>query len=103
MTKLYLPLFIGVALALFGCGDDETSGAGGIGGAGGMGGGSEPKCKTPQEMLRCDKVLNIAHGGGQAIRPDHTLLAYDQALEDGADVLELDVHDTIDGVIVVMH
>jgi glycerophosphoryl diester phosphodiesterase len=66
-------------------------------------GGSEPKCKTPQEMLRCDKVLNIAHGGGLLIRPTHTLLAYDQALKDGADMLELDVHETSDRVIVVMH
>jgi glycerophosphoryl diester phosphodiesterase len=54
-------------------------------------------------MLRCDKVLNIAHGGGLLIRPDHTILAYDQALEDGADMLELDIHETRDNVIVVMH
>ncbi len=66
-------------------------------------GGAEPKCQTPQEMLRCDKVLNIAHRGGRRIRPEHTLLAYDQALADGADVLELDVNETIDGVLVVMH
>jgi glycerophosphoryl diester phosphodiesterase len=54
-------------------------------------------------MLRCDKVLNIAHGGGLLIRPAHTLLAYDTALEDGADMLELDIHETLDHVIVVMH
>jgi glycerophosphoryl diester phosphodiesterase len=54
-------------------------------------------------MLRCDKVLNIAHGGGLLIRPAHTLLAYDTALEDGADMLELDIHETSDHVIVVMH
>jgi glycerophosphoryl diester phosphodiesterase len=54
-------------------------------------------------MLRCDKVLNIAHGGGLLIRPTHTIEAYDQALQDGADMLELDVHQTLDGVIVVMH
>jgi len=78
-------------IAVVGCG--STSGTGG----------SEPKCLTPQEMLRCDKVLNIAHRGGRRIRPEHTLLAYDQALEDGADVLELDVHETSDGMLVVMH
>jgi glycerophosphoryl diester phosphodiesterase len=54
-------------------------------------------------MIRCDKVLNIAHRGGRRIRPEHTLMAYDQALLDGADVLELDVHETSDGVLVVMH
>lgn len=66
-------------------------------------GGSEPKCPTPQEMLRCDKVLNIAHRGGRRIRPEHTIEAYDKALEDGADILELDVHETSDGELVVMH
>ncbi len=102
MNKLFLAVLVGVAIAAFGCGDDETSGVGGMGGGGGVGG-SEPKCKTPQEMLRCDKVLNIAHRGGRRIRPEHTLLAYDQALKDGSDVLELDVHETLDGELVVMH
>jgi glycerophosphoryl diester phosphodiesterase len=87
-----------LSIAAVGCGG-STSGTGGQGGAGGSG----PKCATPQEMLRCDKVLNIAHGGGLLIRPAHTLLAYDTALEDGADMLELDIHETLDHVIVVMH
>jgi len=30
-------------------------------------------------------------------------VAYEQALLDGADVLELDIHETVDGVLVVMH
>ncbi|MGB5265161.1 MAG: glycerophosphodiester phosphodiesterase family protein, partial [Polyangiales bacterium] len=93
-----------VSFAAFGC-DSSNSASSGTGGAGGQGGagGSEPKCTSPQEMLRCDKVLNIAHRGGRRIRPEHTLLAYDQALEDGADILELDVHETSDGMLVVMH
>jgi glycerophosphoryl diester phosphodiesterase len=97
MNKLFLVVTI-LSIAALGC-DSSTSGTGGQGGAGGSG----PKCQTPQEMLRCDKVLNIAHGGGLLIRPDHTILAYDQALEDGADMLELDIHETRDNVIVVMH
>lgn len=91
-----------------GSGEDGAGGMGGAGGAGGQAGGggtggSTPSCATPQEMIRCDKVLNIAHRGGRRIRPEHTLMAYDQALLDGADVLELDVHETSDGVLVVMH
>lgn len=101
MNKLFLVLTI-VSIAAVGCSSSGTGGQAGMGGEGGTGG-TEPKCKTPQEMLRCDKVLNIAHGGGLLIRPAHTILAYDQALEDGADMLELDVHETIDHVIVVMH
>ena len=115
MNKLFLILSMIVVTA--GCGSSSdsgtggtagTGGAGGMGGAGGSGGmagsgGTEPKCTTPQAMLRCDKVLNIAHRGGRRIRPEHTLLAYDQALEDGADILELDVGETSDGALVVMH
>ena len=105
MNKPFLFLTtIAIAIAALGC--DTTTDADGIGGSsgtGGSGGTPGPKCETPQEMLRCDKVLNIAHGGGLLIKPDHTIEAYDQALEDGADILELDVHQTIDGVIVVIH
>lgn len=90
MSKLYLVLMI-CSIATLGC-DTSSSSVG-----------TEPKCTTPQEMIRCDKVVNIAHRGGRRIRPEHTLLAYDQALEDGADILELDVHETSDGTLVVMH
>lgn len=47
--------------------------------------------------------LNIAHRGGGDERPEHTLLAYVRALEIGANVLELDVHLTADGAVVVIH
>jgi glycerophosphoryl diester phosphodiesterase len=83
-------------------GSAGTAGAGGFGGGSAGAGGTEPKCVTPQDILRCS-VVNIAHRGGRRIRPEHTLLAYDTALEDGTDILELDVHETSDGEIVVMH
>ncbi len=116
MNELFLSVMM-ISIAAVGCGSSSGSGAGGAGGMAGTGGqggmagiggeggtgGSQPKCTTPQTMLRCDKVLNIAHRGGRRIRPEHTLLAYDQALIDGADILELDVHETLDGVLVVMH
>lgn len=112
MYKLFLVLTI-VCAAAVGCdtssdggggsgGAGGTAGTGGVGGQGGAGG-TAVTCDTPQEVLRCDKVLNIAHRGGRRIRPEHTIVAYDQALVDGADVLELDVHETSDGVLVVMH
>jgi len=91
MNKLFLFLTM-ISIAAVGC-DSSSADTGG----------GEPKCKTPQEMLRCDKVVNIAHRGGRRIRPEHTLLAYDQALEDGTDILELDIHETSDGMLVVMH
>jgi glycerophosphoryl diester phosphodiesterase len=116
MNKLFLFLTI-ILIAGAGCSssNDGTAGAGGTAGIGGMGGaggsggqggtgGAPPDCSTPEALLRCDGVvLNIAHRGGRRIRPEHTLVAYEQALADGADVLELDIHATSDGVIVVMH
>ncbi len=107
MNKLLLYI-TSIAIALTGCGTESngtggTAGAGAAGGAGGAGG-SAVSCATAEEILSCDGVvLNIAHRGGLRIRPEHTLVAYEQALADGADVLELDIHATSDGVIVVMH
>ena len=45
----------------------------------------------------------IAHRGASAYAPEHTLAAYDLALDLGADVLELDVRATADGELVVVH
>jgi glycerophosphoryl diester phosphodiesterase len=47
--------------------------------------------------------LNIAHRGGRAAAPESTLLAFRKAIDAGADVLEMDLHATADGVIVVCH
>ena len=45
----------------------------------------------------------IAHRGAPLERPENTLPAFLRALELGADAIELDVHSTIDGVVVVHH
>jgi glycerophosphoryl diester phosphodiesterase len=49
------------------------------------------------------RVLNIAHQGGEIEAPSNTLFAFKTAKEKGADVLELDVHATADGHLVVIH
>src|SRR2546423_5277078 len=49
------------------------------------------------------RVLNYAHQGGAAEAPSSTLLALHRAVEVGADALELDVHATADGHLVVCH
>ena len=48
-------------------------------------------------------VLVIAHQGGKGYRPDNTMAAFEHAWDLGADVLEMDLHSTQDGVIVLMH
>lgn len=45
----------------------------------------------------------IAHRGASGHAPEHTFAAYDLALAQGADMLELDVRVRADGVLVVQH
>jgi glycerophosphoryl diester phosphodiesterase len=45
----------------------------------------------------------IAHRGASGCAPEHTFAAFDLALEQGADVLELDVRATADGELVLLH
>jgi glycerophosphoryl diester phosphodiesterase len=44
-----------------------------------------------------------AHRGGAAVAPENTLAAIEQAIEAGADWVEIDVQETRDGVVVVVH
>jgi glycerophosphoryl diester phosphodiesterase len=49
------------------------------------------------------RVLNIAHQGGEIEAPSNTLFAFKTAKDKGSDVLELDIHATADGELVVIH
>ena len=49
------------------------------------------------------RPLVYAHRGGSALRPENTIAAFDHGLALGADGLELDVHLSKDGVVVVHH
>ena len=48
-------------------------------------------------------VLNIGHRGASGYAPEHTITAYDLALEQGADYIEIDLQMTKDGVLVALH
>lgn len=45
----------------------------------------------------------IAHRGASGERPEHTLAAYELAIDEGADVIEPDLVPTKDGVLVARH
>lgn len=47
--------------------------------------------------------LVIAHRGASAARPENTLAAYELAVSQRADMIEIDLHRTRDGAIVVTH
>lgn len=49
-------------------------------------------------------TLSIAHRGGSGVAPENTLAAFTRAVDvHRVDMLELDVHSTSDGVLVVAH
>lgn len=50
-----------------------------------------------------DSLLVMAHQGGDGERPSNTMMAFEHAAELGVDALEMDVHSTRDGVLVVIH
>ncbi len=49
------------------------------------------------------RPLVIAHRGGKGIAPENTLEAFRRSYEMGVDILELDIHATKDGELVVIH
>lgn len=63
---------------------------------------------TAQRLLRPGaswpaEPLVVGHRGASALRPEHTLAAYRQAIADGADIIEPDLVMTKDGVLVARH
>ncbi len=60
-----------------------------------------PRPKRP--YVRHERPLFFAHRGGSLLAPENTLVAFEKGLSYGADALELDVHMTRDGEIVVFH
>ena len=53
---------------------------------------------APSSQLRL-----YGHRGASAVLPENTLPAFEKALADGANALELDIHRTVDGHFVVAH
>ena len=53
--------------------------------------------------LENDRPFVIAHRGGAGLYPENTLYAFQKATELGVDVLEIDVRNTSDGTLVVLH
>lgn len=50
-----------------------------------------------------ETVLVAAHRGGHLLVPENSLAAIDEAVEAGAHIVELDVRQTADGQLIVMH
>lgn len=50
-----------------------------------------------------DSWIWIAHRGASGIAPENTVVAFKKAIEIGVDAVELDLHGTADGEVVVIH
>tara|TARA_Y100000758_G_scaffold151796_1_gene107756 strand:- start:744 stop:1619 length:876 start_codon:yes stop_codon:yes gene_type:complete len=62
-----------------------------------------PQKITHPVLERLSKPVTIAHQGGNKVYPDESLLAFTNAINMGIQVIELDVHRTKDGIIVINH
>jgi len=60
-----------------------------------------PSC--PPSPFRSAPPQVIAHGGGEGLGPSNSLLAIDRSLAAGADIIDVDVRMTADGVVVATH
>ena len=49
------------------------------------------------------KPLNIAHRGASGLVPENTLAAFEKAIQIGVDRIEMDLRQTLDGVVIVLH
>jgi len=54
-------------------------------------------------VSRPDRTLVIAHRGASGYRPQNTLSAYELAVEQRADMIEIDLHRSRDGAIIIRH
>jgi len=50
-----------------------------------------------------NSIVRVAHRGASALYPENTLLAFRQAIKEGVDALEVDVHLTCDNELVIIH
>lgn len=64
---------------------------------------SPPPTRTPTAYFDGQMPRVIAHQGGNLLRPGNTLASFDYAAALGVDVLEMDVHLSADGHLVVIH
>ena len=59
--------------------------------------------KEKRNIIGSGWPVNLAHRGASALAPENTMEAFRLAVESGAGGLELDVHLTRDGYVVVIH
>ena len=64
---------------------------------------SAPFTMVHNPFITANRPLVIAHQGGERLYPSNTLYAFEQAQLLGVDMFELDIHQSKDGHLVVIH
>lgn len=62
-----------------------------------------PHMANDSDELKRRRPLVMAHRGGGGLWPENTMHAFSHAVEMGVDVLEIDMHSTADGALVIIH
>ncbi|HYU67650.1 MAG TPA: glycerophosphodiester phosphodiesterase [Jatrophihabitantaceae bacterium] len=62
-----------------------------------------PAVAAPDNPWLAQRVMNMAHAGGENEAPMNTMYAFKRAVALGADMIELDVQSTADEQLVVIH
>jgi glycerophosphoryl diester phosphodiesterase len=57
----------------------------------------------PTNPFRTGRTLVIPHGGGDGLFPENTLLAFERSMAMGADVVDVDLRLSGDGVVIAFH
>ena len=56
-----------------------------------------------KQLEELENMIIIGHRGGASIGPENTLACYKKGIEAGADMIEIDIHLSKDGKIVICH
>lgn len=64
---------------------------------------SKPQKREIKDVLQFDRPIVLAHRGGSHLAPEHTMIAFEKALDLGVDGFEVDIRLTKDEEIVVLH
>jgi glycerophosphoryl diester phosphodiesterase len=56
-----------------------------------------------KELEVKDKLFIAAHRGASGVLPENTIPAFEQAIADGVDMIEIDIQSTADGLIITYH
>lgn len=64
---------------------------------------SKPQKREDKEVLQFNHPIVLAHRGGSHLAPEHTMIAFEKAIELGVDGFEVDIRLTKDEEIIVHH